>query len=98
MNLYHMDGMVVFVLLVVCTCAYMRRVPRLKAMLFSEKKGFFGALYKGAWGPSHPTAPFFGSHTQLASPSSSASVIGIRLHLLVALACLGSTVYLVFVK
>ncbi|EDQ91328.1 uncharacterized protein MONBRDRAFT_14967 [Monosiga brevicollis MX1] len=47
-NIFHMDGMVIFVLLVICTCAYMKRVPRLKQMFLSEKKGFFGALYKAA--------------------------------------------------
>ena len=36
-----------FSLLVVCTCAYMRRVPRLKQWFLSEKKGFLGVFYKG---------------------------------------------------
>lgn len=44
---YSFDGLVVFGLLVVCTCAYMRRVPRLKQWFLSEKKGFFGVFYKG---------------------------------------------------
>ncbi|EGD76108.1 phosphatase 2C [Salpingoeca rosetta] len=47
-NVYHMDGMVVFVLLMICTCAYIKRVPRLKDFFLSEKQGFFGVLYKGA--------------------------------------------------
>ena len=37
----------VFVLLVICTCAYIRNVPKLKQLFLSEKNGIFGALYKG---------------------------------------------------
>ena len=44
---YSFDGIVVFGLLVICTCAYMCRVPRLKQWLLSEKKGFLGIFYKG---------------------------------------------------
>jgi hypothetical protein len=47
-NVYSFDGLVVFGLLLVCTCAYMSRVPRLKQWLLSEKKGFFGIFYKAA--------------------------------------------------
>ena len=47
-NVYHFDGLVVFTLLVICTCAYMKGVPRLKQFFLSEKKGLFGALYKAA--------------------------------------------------
>lgn len=47
-NVYHFDGLVIFALLVICTCAYIRRVPRLKAAILSEKKGLFGALYKAS--------------------------------------------------
>lgn len=47
LSVYHMDGMVVFVLLMICTCAYIKRVPRLKGFFLSEKQGFFGVLYKG---------------------------------------------------
>jgi len=46
-SVYSFDGIVVFGLLLVCTCAYMSRVPRLKQWLLSEKKGFFGIFYKG---------------------------------------------------
>lgn len=45
--MYSLDGIVVFSLLVICTCAYMKRVPRLKGFFLSEKKGFFGVFYKG---------------------------------------------------
>ena len=36
-------------LLIICTCAYIRRVPKLKEFLLSEKKGVFGVLYKGLY-------------------------------------------------
>ena len=47
-NVYHFDGLVIFALLVICTCAYIKKVPRLRDFLLSEKKGLFGALYKAA--------------------------------------------------
>ena len=47
-NVYSFDGLIVLGLLVICTCAYLRSVPRLKKLLFSEKKGFLGALYKAS--------------------------------------------------
>lgn len=47
---YSFEGIIVFSLLVICTCAYMRRVPRLKQWFLSEKKGFFGVFYKGEHG------------------------------------------------
>ncbi len=47
-NVYHFDGLIILALLVICTCAYMRSVPRLKQLFLSEKKGLFGALYKAA--------------------------------------------------
>lgn len=36
-----------FGLLFVCTCAYFKKVPRLKTWLLSEKKGVWGVFYKG---------------------------------------------------
>uniref|UniRef100_A0A4D5RY17 Protein kish n=1 Tax=Ixodes scapularis TaxID=6945 RepID=A0A4D5RY17_IXOSC len=45
---YTFDGLLVFGLLLICTCAYMRRVPRLKQWFLSEKKGFFGVFYKAS--------------------------------------------------
>lgn len=44
---YSFDGIIVFVLLTICTCGYMRRVPKLREWFFSEKKGFAGIFYKG---------------------------------------------------
>ena len=46
-----MHGLVVAVLLLICTCAYISHVPRLKAFFLSEKKGVFGAFYKGGRPP-----------------------------------------------
>jgi len=47
-NAYSLDGLMVFGLLLICTCAYMSRVPKLKQWLLSEKKGFLGVFYKAA--------------------------------------------------
>lgn len=47
---YSLDGLLVFGLLLVCTCAYLRKVPRLKAWLLSEKRGVWGVFYKGEMG------------------------------------------------
>ncbi|XP_041347697.1 protein kish-B-like [Gigantopelta aegis] len=47
-NAYSFDGLLVFSLLVICTCAYMRRVPRLKQWFLTEKKGFLGVFYKAS--------------------------------------------------
>uniref|UniRef100_A0A8D0I1H0 Protein kish n=1 Tax=Sus scrofa TaxID=9823 RepID=A0A8D0I1H0_PIG len=46
--LYSLDGILVFGLLFVCTCAYFKKVPRLKTWLLSEKKGVWGVFYKAA--------------------------------------------------
>lgn len=47
-NVYSLDGILVFGLLFVCTCAYFKKVPRLKTWLLSEKKGVWGVFYKAA--------------------------------------------------
>ncbi|XP_075766675.1 protein kish-B [Pelodiscus sinensis] len=47
-NAYSLDGVLVLGLLFVCTCAYLRKVPRLKAWLLSEKRGVWGVFYKAA--------------------------------------------------
>ncbi|VDM72494.1 unnamed protein product, partial [Strongylus vulgaris] len=43
---YSLDGLVVVALLVICSCAYLKRVPRIHTWLLSEKKGFLGIFYK----------------------------------------------------
>ncbi|XP_071960205.1 protein kish-B-like [Antedon mediterranea] len=47
-NVYSFDGLIILALLIICTCAYMRRVPRLKKWFLSEKKGFLGIFYKAS--------------------------------------------------
>ncbi|KAM9534901.1 protein kish-B [Salvelinus alpinus] len=47
-NVYSFDGIVVFGLLFICTCAYLKKVPRLNSWLLSEKKGVWGVFYKAA--------------------------------------------------
>lgn len=44
---YSFDGILVFGLLFICTCAYLKKVPRLNGWLLSEKKGVWGVFYKG---------------------------------------------------
>lgn len=38
-NVYSLEGLVCFALLFICTSAYLRRVPRLKKLLFPKKGG-----------------------------------------------------------
>ncbi|KAE9417533.1 hypothetical protein Angca_006821, partial [Angiostrongylus cantonensis] len=45
---YSLDGIVVVILLVICSCAYLKRVPRISTWLLSEKKGFLGVFYKAS--------------------------------------------------
>ena len=46
-NIYCSEGLITAALLVICTSAYLSRVPRLKAWLFSQKRGGYkGVLYK----------------------------------------------------
>ncbi|TSY83920.1 Beta-1,3-galactosyltransferase 6 [Bagarius yarrelli] len=47
-EVYSFDGILVFGLLFVCTCAYLKKVPRLNSWLLSEKKGVWGVFYKAA--------------------------------------------------
>ncbi|XP_058042941.1 protein kish-B-like [Ahaetulla prasina] len=47
-NVYSLDGLLVFGLLFICTCAYFRKVPCLKTWLLSEKRGVWGVFYKAA--------------------------------------------------
>ncbi|XP_039941505.1 protein kish-B isoform X1 [Hirundo rustica] len=47
-NVYSLDGLLVFGLLLVCTCAYLRKVPRLRTLLLSERRGIWGVCHKAA--------------------------------------------------
>ena len=51
---YGFEGMCVLVLLIICSAAYLRRVPRIRKALFTEKTGVWGVFYKGTLG-SRPT-------------------------------------------
>jgi len=45
-NVYSFDGILVFSLLFISSCAYLKKVPKLKEWMFKEKKGFLGIFYK----------------------------------------------------
>ncbi|KAI3369467.1 hypothetical protein L3Q82_007687 [Scortum barcoo] len=45
-HVYSFDGILVFGLLFICTCAYLKKVPRINSWLLSEKKGVWGVFYK----------------------------------------------------
>ncbi|KAI9521075.1 hypothetical protein NQZ68_010777 [Dissostichus eleginoides] len=47
-NVYSLDGILVFGLMLICTCAYLKKVPRINSWLLSEKKGVWGVFYKAA--------------------------------------------------
>ncbi|KAK5912775.1 protein kish-B [Gymnodraco acuticeps] len=47
-NVYSLDGILVFGLMLICTCAYLKKVPRINNWLLSEKKGVWGVFYKAA--------------------------------------------------
>ena len=47
-NIYSFPGMCAAILLVICSCAYMRRVPQLRKLFLSEKRGAMGTLYKAS--------------------------------------------------
>ncbi|CAN0159127.1 unnamed protein product [Phaeothamnion confervicola] len=46
-NVYSMQGMLTLVLLFICSCAYIRRVPRLRSLV-SPQPGPLGVFYKAA--------------------------------------------------
>ena len=47
-NVYSLHGLLTAALLICCSCAYIRRVPRLRQMFLSEKSGAWGTLYKAS--------------------------------------------------
>eukprot|EP01098_Paradermamoeba_levis_P007958 TRINITY_DN3316_c0_g1_i2.p1 TRINITY_DN3316_c0_g1~~TRINITY_DN3316_c0_g1_i2.p1 ORF type:complete len:105 (+),score=12.17 TRINITY_DN3316_c0_g1_i2:2-316(+) len=47
-NVYSFEGMMIAMLLVICSSAYIKRVPKLRSIFLSEKKGFWGVFYKAA--------------------------------------------------
>ena len=47
-NAYSLPGLLCVLLLVICSAAYVRRIPTLRRLLMSEKSGLPGTLYKCA--------------------------------------------------
>ncbi|CAJ0573238.1 unnamed protein product, partial [Mesorhabditis spiculigera] len=47
MNAYSFDGLITVVLLLVCTCAYLKRVPRISTLI-ADKNAPLGVFYKAA--------------------------------------------------
>ena len=45
---YSLEGFLVLLVLFVCSCAYISRIPRLRTWMLSDRKGFFGLFRKGA--------------------------------------------------
>ena len=80
-------------LLLVCTCAYIKRVKALRDFLLSEKNGVFGALYKACPPPSVPR-----TRRPVTHPRPQGAVIGTRLHLPVSLACVAAAVYTLILR
>ncbi len=87
---YSFDGIIVFVILIICTCGYMRRVPKLREWFLSEKKGFAGIFYKGLFA--------FYLYRLLSFFLILASIVGTRLSLFVAISCVLMAVWLVFLR
>ena len=112
MNIYSFDGLLVFALLMICTCAYLSRIPRLKSMLLSEKKGTLGFYCtskkkKGrasGWTYSLLRASkvvyfsVFHLVPGFAGIFYKFSVIGTRLHIPVAISCAVMAFYIVFLR
>ncbi len=86
---YSFDGIIVFVLLIICTCGYMRRVPKLREWFLSEKRGFAGIFYKGL---------FFFKFISIIIMFVLASIIGTRLSVFVAISCVIMAFWLVFLR
>ncbi|RNA32568.1 kish-B [Brachionus plicatilis] len=47
-NAYSFDGLLVLFILVICSCSYFRRIPKIRQLFLSEKKGFAGIFYKAS--------------------------------------------------
>jgi len=87
---YSFDGIIVFVLLIICTCGYMRRVPKLREWFLSEKRGFAGIFYKGLF--------CFLFISIIIIMFVLASIIGTRLSVFVAISCVIMAFWLVFLR
>lgn len=47
-NVFCSEGILSFILLFICSCAYFRYVPRIKGMMENRKKGLFGVFFKAS--------------------------------------------------
>ncbi|CAM9907729.1 unnamed protein product [Heterosigma akashiwo] len=47
-NISSPEGFLSVVLLFICSCAYIRRVPRLRSWFLTEKRGPWGIFYKAS--------------------------------------------------
>ncbi|TNJ29828.1 hypothetical protein GMRT_15503 [Giardia muris] len=47
-KIWCLDGFAIALVLVVCCCSYLARMPRLKGFVLREKTGLRGTLYKCA--------------------------------------------------
>eukprot|EP01080_Neovahlkampfia_damariscottae_P010970 gene10970-gene3674 len=47
-NSYSTEGILILIVLIICTCSYFRRITRIKKLMEENKKGFFGVFYKAS--------------------------------------------------
>ncbi|KWX13468.1 hypothetical protein QR46_2541 [Giardia duodenalis assemblage B] len=47
-SVWCLDGFLIFAILFICCCSYVARMPRFKSIVFQQKTGFRGTLYKSA--------------------------------------------------
>ena len=45
-NVWSLPGFTAFLLLIICSSAYIRRVPALRRLMLAQKSGLPGSLYK----------------------------------------------------
>ncbi|VDK22375.1 unnamed protein product [Anisakis simplex] len=101
---YSFDGLLVVALLLICTCAYLKRVPRVSSWLLSEKKGFFGVFYKRSYSDCIQNGGVISSLLQsynllgFGGIFLQASVVGVRLHSTVSACCVAAALYILFVR
>jgi hypothetical protein len=47
-NSYSTEGILILIILIICTCSYLSRITRIKKIMQENKKGFFGIFYKAS--------------------------------------------------
>jgi hypothetical protein len=80
-------------MLTICTCGYVRRIPKLRNFILTEKKGFSGIFYKGNISYFQFKQSFINLYLCIV-----ASVIGTRLNKLVCLLCFLMAIWLIFLR